>query len=157
VIIDTGSALERRTQNEWLRIEPWGEHSVRVRAAADAIASELDGALDSPAGTASVRITVNDDGTARLVNGRIAVEVDAAGRLRFLRSADSPAPDSNAPERELLAEKRPYALSPGPRIHSPRGDGTSRNPAGSSSAEHPVGSGEVLNQAPDSSQRRPDS
>jgi len=124
VVIDTGSALERRTQNEWLRIEPWGEHSVRVRAAADAIASELDGALDFPAGTASVRITMNDDGTARLVNGRIAVEVDAAGRLRFLRSADSPAPDSNAPERELLAEKRPYALSPGPRIHSPRGDGT---------------------------------
>ncbi|NUP53945.1 MAG: glycoside hydrolase family 31 protein [Catenulispora sp.] len=132
------SALERRTQNEVLRIEPWGEHSVRVRASADALVPGQDWALDLPVRTPTVSVTVHDDGTARLVNGRLTVEADAAGRLRFLRSADpadgdgaddsgndtSTGNDARHPARELLAEKRPYSASPGPRVYSPRGDGT---------------------------------
>ncbi|NUR95898.1 MAG: family 31 glucosidase, partial [Kribbellaceae bacterium] len=121
MFVQVGSALERRAENEILRVEAWGEHAVRVRASADALVPDLDWALDAPAGSSSawssVRITVFDDGTAQLVNGRITVEADAAGRLRFLRSSDTSA-------RELLAEKRPYSISPGPRVHAPRGDGT---------------------------------
>jgi alpha-D-xyloside xylohydrolase len=126
MFLQTGSALERRTQNEVLRVEPWGEHAVRVRAAADAIVPDLDWALDLEPSVAaeSVRVVVHDDGTARLVNGRITVEADATGRLRFLRSADSTDSDSDALVRELLADKRPYTASPGPRVYSPRGDGT---------------------------------
>jgi len=125
-----GSALEWRTQNEILRIEPWGAHAVRVRAAADAIDQELAWALDLPVGTSQVSITVHEDGRARLVNGRIAVEADEHGRLRFLRSADVGGSQSTAEaaggarEYELLADKRPYTASPGPRVHASRGDGT---------------------------------
>ncbi|MFI8929491.1 TIM-barrel domain-containing protein [Streptomyces sp. NPDC053474] len=125
-----GSSLEWHTQNEVLRVEPWGEHAVRVRAAPDALVQDLDWALDSPPEAQPVRITVHDDGTARLVNGRITVEADADGRLRFLRRADPAGTAADAhtavgtPARELLAEKRPYTASPGPRVHSPRGAGT---------------------------------
>ena len=130
MFLQTGSALERRAENEILRVEAWGEHAVRVRASADALVPGLDWALDSPPPTPSPRIAVHDDGTARLVNGRITVEADAAGRLRFLRSGDpgdddiTSDADTGTPVRELLAEKRPYTAGPGPRVHSPRGDGT---------------------------------
>lgn len=119
-----GHALERRTPDEVLRVEPWGEHAVRVRAAADALVPGLDGALEPPVPAPRARVTVRQDGTARLVNGRITVEADAAGRLRFLRSADAGDPEPHPPPRELLAEKPPYPAGPGPRVHSPRGDGT---------------------------------
>jgi alpha-D-xyloside xylohydrolase len=117
-----GSALERRTESEVLRVEPWGPHAIRVRAAADAIDSELAWSLEVPVEVSPASVTVHDDGTATLINGRITVEADADGRLRFLRSAD---PAHDAP-RELLADKRPYTASPGPRVHSSRGDGTYR-------------------------------
>lgn len=125
-----GSALEWRTRHEILRIEPWGAHAVRVRAAAGAVDQELAWALDLPVATSQVSIAAHEDGTARLDNGRIAVEADEHGRLRFLRSADADGPQSaaaaagGARERELLAEKRPYTASPGPRVHTSRGDGT---------------------------------
>ncbi len=123
-----GTALERRAQDEVLRIEPWGPNAVRVRAAADAIDQDHAWALDLPVQASSARITVHEDGTARLVNGRITVEADARGRLRFLRSANDDGAQGEDPAtgsaRELLADKRPYTAGPGPRVHSSRGDGT---------------------------------
>ena len=118
-----GSGLEHTGSSRVLRIEPWGAHAVRVRAATDAIDDTLAGALDPPVDmdadppSSEPLATVHEDGTARLVNGRITVEADARGRLRFLRTGG---------ERELLSEKRPYPGVEGPRVHTPLGDGSYR-------------------------------
>ncbi|UXY22987.1 glycoside hydrolase family 31 protein [Streptomyces cynarae] len=113
------AGIERRTQGEVLRVEPWGLHAVRVRAAADTIDDGPSWALDLPVpGAGKAEAHVREDGTARLVNGRITVEADGHGRLRFLRTGEG------HEARELLAEKRPYHGCPGPRVHTPRGDGT---------------------------------
>ncbi len=109
-----GTAFERRVDGEVLRVEPSGANAVRVRAAADAIDSEPFWALEPPAETPEAAVTIRQDGTARLTNGRITVEADAAGRLRFLRTVDG---------GELLADKRPYMWHPGPRVHAALGDG----------------------------------
>ncbi|NUT48493.1 MAG: family 31 glucosidase, partial [Saccharothrix sp.] len=108
--------LELRTPQEVLRVEPWGPHAVRVRAAVTAIEDGLPGALDETAPPApSIEQTVLDDGTARLVNGRLAVELSPTGVLRFLHAVTG---------RELLAEHRPQLGHRGPRTFEPRGDGS---------------------------------
>ncbi|MDQ0936384.1 glycoside hydrolase family 31 protein [Streptomyces turgidiscabies] len=104
--------LERHTAEEILRIEPWGPHAVRVRASSGTIDPAAPGALDSPLPPRHAELSVADDGSARLVNGRLAVEASANGRLRFLH-ADS--------GRELLADKSPYPHHPGPRVHAAGG------------------------------------
>jgi alpha-D-xyloside xylohydrolase len=117
-IRDNGG-LELRTPHEVLRIEPWGAHAVRVRAAVTAIETDLPGALDATAPSiAGAELTILADGSARLVNGRLAVEADTRGRIRFLHAATG---------RELLADQHPYTpWDHGARIHSPRGDGSYR-------------------------------
>jgi alpha-D-xyloside xylohydrolase len=117
-IRDNGG-LELRTPQEVLRIEPWGPHAVRVRAAVTAIETGLPGALDATApSTTGVELTVLADGSARLVNGRLAVAADTRGRIRFMHAATG---------RELLADRHSHtAWDRGPRIHSPRGDGSYR-------------------------------
>ncbi|MDX6348092.1 MAG: alpha-D-xyloside xylohydrolase [Streptomyces sp.] len=150
VFTEQGGALERRTPHEVLVVEPWGPHSVRVRARpvrdldgtvagrsldgstvthADAVThadpgtviggidETLPGALDIPAPGPPAEVTVREDGTARLVNGRLTVEAGEDGKLRFLHSATG---------RELLADKRPYTWYPEPRAYAPLGDGTYR-------------------------------
>ncbi|HEU5427168.1 MAG TPA: TIM-barrel domain-containing protein [Actinocrinis sp.] len=116
----TGSALEWRTEREIVRIEPWGPHAIRVRVAADAIDQDLAWALDIPVAAPATQATIHEHGAATLVNGRISVEADARGRLRFLRSTDT----AHEAPHELLADKRPYTASPGPRVLAARGDGT---------------------------------
>lgn len=111
-----------RTDDRVLLIEPWGADSVRVRAAIDEIDDTLPGALDrtlieggtwQEAGTAEAR----PDATALLVNGRITVEADQHGRLRFLRTGTG---------RELLAEVVAQVACPGPREFTPVEPGTYR-------------------------------
>ncbi|MER5935774.1 glycoside hydrolase family 31 protein [Streptomyces sp. NPDC001928] len=104
--------LERHTAEEILRIEPWGPHGVRVRASAGAIDPEAPGALESSFPSPHAELSVRDDGSARLVNGRLALEASAHGRLTFLH-ADS--------GRELLADKTPYHHHDGPRVHAASG------------------------------------
>ena len=104
--------LERHTAEEILRIEPWGPHAVRVRASSGTVDPAAPGALDSPSPSPHAELSVADDGCARLVNGRLAVEASVNGRLRFLH-ADS--------GRELLADKTPYPHHPGPRVHAAGG------------------------------------
>lgn len=108
--------LELRTPQEIVWIEPWGPDAVRVRAAVTAIETGLPGVLDdvAPPSPGAVQV-VRDDGSARVVNGRLAVEVDSGGRIRFLHAATG---------RELLAEKQPHIGHSGPRVFSPRGDGS---------------------------------
>ncbi|GAA3487811.1 glycoside hydrolase family 31 protein [Streptomyces cremeus] len=105
-------ALERRTANEVLHAEPWGPHAVRVRAASGSVDPATPGALESPPPPPPTEVLVADDGSARLVNGRLTVEASADGRLRFLDTASG---------RELLAEKSPYAHHEGPRVHAANG------------------------------------
>src|SRR5260221_14221571 len=91
-------ALERRSPDEIVRMEPWGPPAVRVRTTATVIDSAQPGALGSPPASApDAVISVLADGGAQLVNGRITAHADAEGRLRFTHTATG---------RELLAEKR---------------------------------------------------
>lgn len=108
--------LERHTGAEVLRIEPWGPDALRVRAASGTIDPAAPGALEDPApcphAEPSAEPSVEEDGGARLVNGRITVEATADGRLRFLDTASG---------RELLAERSPYAHHTGARVHASGG------------------------------------
>ncbi|MFI9817684.1 glycoside hydrolase family 31 protein [Saccharothrix variisporea] len=107
--------LELRTPQEVLWIEPWGPDAVRVRAAVDAIDPDLPGVLDAVAPPApEVEQVLLGDGSARLVNGKLAVEVDPSGKIRFVHAVTG---------RELLAEKLPHIAYTGPRVFSPRADG----------------------------------
>ncbi|NUT99750.1 MAG: family 31 glucosidase [Saccharothrix sp.] len=111
---DSGG-LELRTPQEILWIEPWGPHAVRVRAAVTAIETDLPGALDAVAPPSpEVEEAVLEDGSARLVNGKLAVEVDPSGKIRFRHAVTG---------RELLAEKKPHIGYGGARLFEPRADG----------------------------------
>ncbi|MYS88681.1 MULTISPECIES: TIM-barrel domain-containing protein [Streptomyces] len=104
--------LERHTAEEILRIEPWGPDAVRVRASSGTVDPAAPGALESPSPSPHAELSLSDDGSAHLVNGRIAVEAAADGRLRFLHAASG---------RELLADKSPYTHHAGPRVYAAGG------------------------------------
>ncbi len=95
------TALEWCADGQWLRVEPWGQDSVRVRVAPGRpVQDDLPGALLPPAADAPPEagaVQVNE-GRCRLRNGRLTVELDRAqgGRLRFVDSAGG---------SELLAEE----------------------------------------------------
>jgi alpha-D-xyloside xylohydrolase len=74
VIRQEGNALVWEVSHETVRIEPWGEDSLRVRATAGAeILDDLPGALLAPAPT-NPEIEINNQ-RAWLRNGKIAAEV----------------------------------------------------------------------------------
>ena len=101
--------------DEIVRIEPWGSDALRVRAArGDVLPDPLgeDGALlevDAPAAD----VTLGPHG-ATIGHGAITAQLDAGGRLRFLRSDDG---------RELLAEHDPHFVDPRARHYGHRPDG----------------------------------
>ncbi|MEX2606659.1 MAG: TIM-barrel domain-containing protein, partial [Kiritimatiellia bacterium] len=80
-----GSALIWTSRHETLRIEPWGPHSIRVRATRLAAFTDLPGAL-LPQEESEVEITRNVN-SVELRNGKLTVRLSYAGRLEFLRSA----------------------------------------------------------------------
>ncbi|MFI6151911.1 TIM-barrel domain-containing protein [Kitasatospora sp. NPDC051170] len=104
--------LERHTAAEILRIEPWGPDSVRVRASSGTIDPTAPGALESPPPCPDAEVSVSDDGSARLVNGSMAVEASPDGRLTFRHAVSG---------RELLAERNPRPHPAGPRVHAAGG------------------------------------
>jgi len=107
--------LECRDGHEVLRVEPWGPDSVRVRAGFDRLLDGGAGALgDRPQGTAEIKVSA--DG-ARLVNGRLAVDISADGLLRFERVETGD---------ELLAEERAHFWWPGARRFVATGNGYHR-------------------------------
>ncbi|MGX1668116.1 glycoside hydrolase family 31 protein [Streptomyces sp. NPDC055400] len=104
--------LERHTEGEMLRIEPWGPDAIRVRASAGNLDPTAPGALEDPAPTTPVSPSASEEGCARLVNGRLAVEASADGRLTFRHAASG---------RVLLAERDPRSHHSGPRVHGAGG------------------------------------
>ncbi|MFD0327489.1 TIM-barrel domain-containing protein [Streptacidiphilus monticola] len=104
--------LERHTPGEILRIEPWGPHAVRVRASAGVLDPDAPGALETPSPSPQADLLLSDDGSARLVNGRLAVEAAADGRLTFRHALEG---------QELLADKGPHGHHAGPRVHAAGG------------------------------------
>jgi alpha-D-xyloside xylohydrolase len=109
---------------ETLRVEAWGPDAVRVRGRLGGeILDGLPGALLEEAPSrceAKVEVTST---TARLVNGRVTVELASGGTdhgqavLRFTASATG---------EELLAEQPIHFWWPGPRLCTPAGNGYHR-------------------------------
>ena len=88
-------ALVCRRQGETLRIEGWGEDSLRVRATRYAGFSGNDWALCNKPEGGKVSIQVDtapiaqgDDEIRRIVNGRISCEVNCGGVLSFYRDGE---------------------------------------------------------------------
>jgi alpha-D-xyloside xylohydrolase len=109
-----GAALQVWYQHEVIRVEAWGSDSVRLRAAQGAIPPSDVGALQEPPPSGEEPVVTIEDGTGRLVNGAITVEVRATTSehaampsVRFLRT------DTGA---ELLAEEPEHFWWPGARV-----------------------------------------
>jgi alpha-D-xyloside xylohydrolase len=111
---------------ETLRVEAWGPDAVRVRSRLGGeILDGLPGALleGAPVAVPSAKVEVSGT-TARLVNGRVTVELLAGedfdhgqGMLRFTDTATG---------TELLAEQPIHFWWPGPRLFTPSGNGYHR-------------------------------
>jgi alpha-D-xyloside xylohydrolase len=109
--IDDDQALTWRSGPELVRIEPWGEDSLRVRATLNTLL-EGHGALTTQP---SARAVVKHEGDKTTITaGAITASVDALGHIRFLRT------DSGA---ELLVEKPIHFWWPGPRNFTAMGNG----------------------------------
>ncbi|NEG56050.1 glycoside hydrolase family 31 protein [Bifidobacterium platyrrhinorum] len=79
-IINDGRSLAWTGDGEYLRIDPWGADSVRVRAAKMHEPLDLDFALERPAAGSADAATVAVDeaaDTATLVNGAVTVKAEA--------------------------------------------------------------------------------
>jgi alpha-D-xyloside xylohydrolase len=108
---NSGPAIEVHLGHEWLRIEGWGDDSIRVRAGQGPILEELPGALITPGPEAASGATT--DGVV-LTNGRLRAQVSAEGMVSFSRSDD---------DRELLSEEKAHFWWPGSRFFVPNGNG----------------------------------
>ena len=108
-------ALEFHNAEHVLRVEPWGSDSVRVRAARHSITDGLPGALELMPTATDAHVSGPDQhGARRLVVGKLSVELDRAGVLRFVRNTDGV---------ELLREEAEHFAWPGPRVFTSLGDG----------------------------------
>lgn len=87
-----GNALVYQYDSETLRIEPWGENSLRVRASKVAPMPQRDWAL-TQAVSHSAQVTVGER-EASITNGQITATLTAGGWLKFF----------NAQGKELLRE-----------------------------------------------------
>ncbi len=91
------NALIARINGETLRIEPWGEDSLRVRSTMFSSFKDLDWALTETPGKSEVKISIDEedhwvgDGTidkrqiAAITNGRIKAVVNFAGIITFYK------------------------------------------------------------------------
>ena len=87
-----GNALVYQYDSETLRIEPWGENSLRVRASKVGPMPQRDWAL-TQAVSHSAQVTVGER-EASITNGQITATLTAGGWLKFF----------NAQGKELLRE-----------------------------------------------------
>jgi alpha-D-xyloside xylohydrolase len=91
-------------KEQTLWVEPWGKHSVRVRATTLPQMPERDWSL-LPAKKSPTKITMNPD-TATVVNGKLTATVDAkSGRVRFFKTG------SNEPLCEEIFARTNYPPS----------------------------------------------
>lgn len=116
---EIGSAVEWSAGQQALRIEPWGDDAIRVRAAMGPLRDDLPGALGDPPERQQGQVKVGD-GIARLVSGSITAELTDDGAdhgqamLRFIRTDTG---------EELLSEDPQHFWWPGPRLFTPAGNG----------------------------------
>jgi alpha-D-xyloside xylohydrolase len=109
---NTGAALEYSSGHERLRLEAWGEDSIRVRAGQVRIVEDLPGALITPHPGPPGGATSDGD---TLVNGKLAARVSRGGLVSFWRSDDG---------RELLSEQNAHFWWPAaPRLFLANGNG----------------------------------
>ncbi|MFZ0060080.1 MAG: glycoside hydrolase family 31 protein [Acidimicrobiales bacterium] len=108
---DSATAIEYSSGHERLRLEAWGEDSIRVRASQGQIVEDIPGAL--VAVRPSFSAVASRDG-ATLVNGKLRAEISREGLVSFWRSDDG---------RELLSEEKAHFWWPGPRLFLANGNG----------------------------------
>src|SRR5215471_17635099 len=114
---ESGGSLEWSGGHEVVRVEPWGEDSVRVRVGLTGIRDDLPGALlDRPSPDGAAAIEIHDD-RARLRHGRLRAEVSARGLLTFSRADTGD---------ELIGEEVAHFWWPGPRLFTATGNGYHR-------------------------------
>ncbi|WP_439379920.1 glycoside hydrolase family 31 protein [Amycolatopsis lexingtonensis] len=119
---EDGRALEVRVRHEVLRVEPWGDGSLRVRAGRHKILDDVPGAL-LPAKPSAA--TASAEGrTGRVVNGALTAIVAVAdtdtgidAQLKFVRTDTG---------EELLSEQRAHFWWPGARLFMPSRNGYGR-------------------------------
>jgi alpha-D-xyloside xylohydrolase len=115
VFATDGAALLWHGGHETVRIEPWGTDSLRVRGTlGQAIRDDLPGALPAAPPEAARSTTAVGEDRARVSNGRLAAEITADGRIRFVRTADGTG---------LLEEVTPHFTGPPQRRYTPRDGG----------------------------------
>jgi len=108
---DGDDVLELSLGIERLRLEAWGEDSIRVRCGQGKIVEDVPDALTRPRPPASTG--ARRDGET-LVNGKLKAQVSADGMLSFWRVADG---------RELLIEEKAHFWWPGARFFQANGNG----------------------------------
>ena len=106
-----GVALEYAAGHERVRLEAWGEDSIRVRASQTQILGELPGALATTCPAPSTGAT--SDG-ATLVNGKLRAQISSDGLISFSASDE---------DGELLSEQKAHFWWPGPRVFLANGNG----------------------------------
>ncbi|MET9001516.1 TIM-barrel domain-containing protein [Amycolatopsis sp. NPDC004169] len=119
---EDGRSLEVSVRHEVLRIEPWGDGSLRVRAGRHRILEDVPGAL-LPAKPSAA--TAETDGRhGRVVNGALTAIVEIAdtdtgidAQLKFVRTDTG---------EELLSEQRAHFWWPGARLFMPSRNGYGR-------------------------------
>ena len=79
ILKKNGNALERRYNSELLRIEPWGENGLRVRATPDSVLSQKNRALEE-LDLIDAEIYIDED-SGYIVNGNARATVDKNGNI----------------------------------------------------------------------------
>ncbi|MDE7015162.1 MAG: hypothetical protein K2P19_10905, partial [Kineothrix sp.] len=78
-----GNRLVYRYDGEELWIEPWGENSLRVRAAKMAKMPLENWALSEKVKECAPEISIYGDGRAEIRNGKLCARFSAMGKLSF--------------------------------------------------------------------------
>lgn len=108
-------ALEWTGRQETVRLEAWGPDAIRVRVRlGGGVLDGLPGALDAAPPPGSEVSVHTDRFSGTLRHGAITAEVDVEGLIRFVRTDTG---------QELLTEERAHFWWPGPRLHTPNGNG----------------------------------
>ncbi|MCQ4086562.1 glycoside hydrolase family 31 protein [Saccharibacillus sp. JS10] len=77
-------ALVWEYDHEVLRIEPWGENSLRVRASKDELRDDAWALLTPEEASSDASVIIAADGkSAHIVNGKIRADVESSGRITF--------------------------------------------------------------------------
>lgn len=106
------TAFTWQHDREFVRVEAWGDHALRVRTTVSGEVVETPGSgLLEDRETATAVAVAADAGSATISNGRISAHIDEAGILSF----------RDAERGELFREVTPHFASPRQRRYRPAG------------------------------------